>query len=830
MGTICRPLVAIALRALYRHVDTDRVYRVAFSSPGSGSTYLVRVTGSRLCICRIATDEFRKRLESEYRGPDRYEPVSQDPFDPSILKRSSTRGHVSKSDENWRLIEPLVSLNSEDSCRTFIRILSDKHDRASIIAIYAQRQRTSKQRIYRLLRTYLQNGMTAAAVSSAFPNCGHKIDPTTWLSGDSKRPSGVTETGKRNRYGMDIAPRVKKVFKKRPGRRPRLTDVDYILPSAQLDCLLQQLCDIYIASPLGQWALDLPGALTDAGGSDISNNKNNKEGTRQKKMSRVDRLANQKQQARKTRQHRGVRSRPTLRNLSDHGNYLLRNIPEREVRDRNGEIVSIELDPHNAITPRMIQHYLHSNYPWAVRRRRAIGDRTFLLTERLISGHALSHVKGPGDVYLIDATIADAYLVSSLDIVQVVARPTIYFIVDLWSRMIAGVYVGFEYPSVEACAFALENMVTPKPEFCARYGLRMSYEEWPCEYAPAVFHADRGSEFMAVAVWRRVNQELHAEVQNCRPYWPTWRSVGERRFGIVPHVMARNACGIVEKDIGERGTRRYPWDALYTLPVFIRLLIRAIYTYHRTPIRDDLPPPEMALANTPLNRWNWGIENVSGPLSRFSVDQVRQATWRREPASITRKGILCRNAYYSMPDAYRDLLYEGGRGSRDTEVLCGPRMSQIIYQPYDTRVVCELAPTNRVRLDDVEYEDFKQYLTRQGLLDAQAVSDETASRIIGQLNSQRDTEEASKQKKCALKNQGLKHPKTEGARNLRPAEADLQHGRHTMTPEGGMQSGSLKSAEHPKTRENLDQSDTAKLLKEESKKKAMEMLGYRGKR
>ena len=49
-----------------------------------------------------------------------------------------------------------------------------------------------------------------------------------------------------------------------------------------------------------------------------------------------------------------------------------------------------------------------------------------------------------GALYQIDATIADVYLVSRLNRLHVIGRPTIVVIIDVFSRMIVGVCIRFE--------------------------------------------------------------------------------------------------------------------------------------------------------------------------------------------------------------------------------------------------------------------------------------------------------------------------------------------------------------------------------------------------
>ena len=78
---------------------------------------------------------------------------------------------------------------------------------------------------------------------------------------------------------------------------------------------------------------------------------------------------------------------------------------------------------------------------------------------------------GPGDRFQIDATSADIYLVSRFNRHRIVGRPTIYVVVDVFSGMIVGLYVGFEYPSWLGAMMALVNAATDKVDWCRQYGV-----------------------------------------------------------------------------------------------------------------------------------------------------------------------------------------------------------------------------------------------------------------------------------------------------------------------------------------------------------------------
>ena len=77
--------------------------------------------------------------------------------------------------------------------------------------------------------------------------------------------------------------------------------------------------------------------------------------------------------------------------------------------------------------------------------------------ERAVLGDSTHMAFGPGSVYQIDATIGDLYLVSKLDRSRIIGRPTIYFVIDVFSRLVTGFNVSLENPSWVGAMLALDN-------------------------------------------------------------------------------------------------------------------------------------------------------------------------------------------------------------------------------------------------------------------------------------------------------------------------------------------------------------------------------------
>lgn len=101
-----------------------------------------------------------------------------------------------------------------------------------------------------------------------------------------------------------------------------------------------------------------------------------------------------------------------------------------------------------------------------------VGQKRFDLEKRPILGTAIELAFGPGSLAEVDATLGDIFLVSELDRTHIIGRPIIYSVSDVFSKMVLGFAIvldnGAGWPGM---MLALENAMTDKVAFCARYGV-----------------------------------------------------------------------------------------------------------------------------------------------------------------------------------------------------------------------------------------------------------------------------------------------------------------------------------------------------------------------
>ena len=81
-----------------------------------------------------------------------------------------------------------------------------------------------------------------------------------------------------------------------------------------------------------------------------------------------------------------------------------------------------------------LRYFYEREYKKADRIRLRANRISYQKDIRPLTGTATAGVLGPGSRYEIDATIADIYLLSA-DRQSVIGRPTLYVVVDVFSRM-----------------------------------------------------------------------------------------------------------------------------------------------------------------------------------------------------------------------------------------------------------------------------------------------------------------------------------------------------------------------------------------------------------
>ena len=106
-----------------------------------------------------------------------------------------------------------------------------------------------------------------------------------------------------------------------------------------------------------------------------------------------------------------------------------------------------------------------------------------------------------------------------------------YFVMDVSSRIVTGMYIGLEGPSWAGMMMALYNATTDKVDYCHQFGIEITEEQWPCHHVPAVLLGDRG-ELESHKADNLVTM-LGIRVDNAPPYRGDLKPIIESHFKTI---------------------------------------------------------------------------------------------------------------------------------------------------------------------------------------------------------------------------------------------------------------------------------------------------------
>ncbi len=310
-------------------------------------------------------------------------------------------------------------------------------------------------------------------------------------------------------------------------------------------------------------------------------------------------------------------------------------------------------------------------------------SKEFDLKHRPILSNSTLETDGPGTRFQVDATIADIYLVSSFDRSLIIGRPIVYGVIDVYSRMLTGIYIGLEGPSWIGAMMALDNMVMNKVEYCKRYGIEIDEEQWPARHLPEIIIADRG-EFEGYSVENLINN-LNIKIENTSAYRGDLKGIIERQFRTINGTIKRKTPGAIQKEFRERGDRDYRLDAKLNLEEFTKIIIHLVLQ-HNQKIIEQYPLEKgmitSGLTATPTNLWNWGIANKKGRLQIVDDRNIyRLNLLPKGKARITRAGLKFKGLYYSSERAINEQWYVKYKNT-SVEIVYDPRGMNNIYLPH----------------------------------------------------------------------------------------------------------------------------------------------------
>ena len=265
----------------------------------------------------------------------------------------------------------------------------------------------------------------------------------------------------------------------------------------------------------------------------------------------------------------------------------------------------------------------------------------------------------PLEVVQIDHTPADVILVDHVHR-RPLTRPFLTLAIDVTTRVVLGVYVSFDEPSILSVALCLDHCVRPKS---VRVPKTLEELNWPTAGIPKAIYVDNGQEFHSGA-FKTACEDWGISVEYRPAGGAHYGGHVERLIGTTMgavHVLpGTTQSSTIQKGDYDSGKR-----AALTLTEFEDWLYLEICRYHNT--------RHAALGRTPLAAWaDLGGDDAGRQV--VDVNAFRMSFMPFEWRQLGRTGIsLFSVGYWS--DAFASML---GRGQGKVMVKYDPRdLSQI---------------------------------------------------------------------------------------------------------------------------------------------------------
>ena len=281
------------------------------------------------------------------------------------------------------------------------------------------------------------------------------------------------------------------------------------------------------------------------------------------------------------------------------------------------------------------------------------GENKFETKHRGVTGKSETFLRGPGMVVQIDATIGDVYLVRKNSREQIIGRPVLFFIKDVYSRMVVGMNITLENASWNQALMAIKNAADDKVEFCRRYGVQITQDQWPCCHLPSSITGDNGE--MGDKGVEDVIARLGITIENTPPYRGDLKGIIEKNFDLIHLKLQPITPGYVCKDAGTRGAQDYRKEACLDYETFVNIVIRIVIFYNNHHYMEyyekTLAMREHGVLPIPLELWNYGMRYESGLMRVASKDSILRVLLPRDNADITKEGIRFKRLYYTCREA-----------------------------------------------------------------------------------------------------------------------------------------------------------------------------------
>ena len=321
-------------------------------------------------------------------------------------------------------------------------------------------------------------------------------------------------------------------------------------------------------------------------------------------------------------------------------------------------------------------------------------------------------VRGPGDTVEVDALETDISLVSERDREQTIGRAVLYLMIDVWTRVILAISVGFENNSVLGCTNLLLNLADDKAEYAKRYGITFSPELWPSNVIPRRMRMDRGADFRSDRL-KEILNELGIERMLEPAAMGSMKGVVEQEF----RQIQANQNDIMENKglIEKRHDSNHHKEAMLTVKEFTAMCINYVLSHNQKHLmyyKVNKKMQDAGVEPVPIKLWEYGCRIYGNPLPITNRDQFLWSLLTPAKASLNREGIRWKDLYYiNLSD--RTLLremYRQHKKAKKIDVRYDPRDIGCLYYLRNGKLMTAPLNADKFRNEGYAGLTYQEYL------------------------------------------------------------------------------------------------------------------------
>ena len=251
----------------------------------------------------------------------------------------------------------------------------------------------------------------------------------------------------------------------------------------------------------------------------------------------------------------------------------------------------------------------------------------------------------------IDHTKSDLFVVDD-ETGFPIGRPWITAAIDLCTRMVFGIHIGFVPPSFVSVMHCIRTGVLPKSWL--KDDFPEVQNDWPIHGMIEALHCDNGKEFHSLAFEHAMGQ-LGIEIVYCSVMEPDQKGSIERFLGTVNRGLLQNKPGTTFSDIFDKADYDPKKNAVITMSLLKAIVIKWICdVYHLR--------YHTGLGGVPLNVYKRAASQFPAAGLPRHVDDLVTLFGRTEERTVRHTGVELNGLFYNTPalSTLRDRL-EGKR-------------------------------------------------------------------------------------------------------------------------------------------------------------------------